>query len=1032
MATGVTTDSVDYLQRCVPLAPDPQVTQTAGAPEGRRLLRVRGVGRPERPSNLAPRVPHEPWLPRTAELVTGLYGSRTPLALLLRGAADGVQVHLGTWSSGSGRAAVQDRRRDVLGAVLGGLYSEVDVEEVTCGPLDWTAGGLALGVPAPLGLQEDGAAPVDRIVASLAGTAWEVLVLAHPVPEEAVASVRQQVLNELRAVAAETQSEGAPSPLAEHYVELLKVLLSSLGQGMATGAWRTSAYLLGTAESYPRLAAAWRSVFSGARSLPEPVRVFDLPAAELLAAGWAMPDQPGGAAPGHYRRPFEMQTLLTTPQLAAYVHLPELETPGFAVAAVASFDSVRAGPSGDGDLPVGRIVHRGRETAGDYRVPLPSLTRHTFVAGVTGSGKTNTVFGMLAEAHDRGIPFLVVEPAKKEYRSLLDHPRIGAGLQVFTAGQATVSPLMLNPFEVPEGIEVSTHIDLLRAVFGTAFSMWGPLPQILERCLHEVYVDRGWDLVSNTNSRVTTGDRRDAFPTLADLVDKVGEVVPLLGYETPGDLSGALVTRIDSLRKGGKGAMLDVSRSLPWDDLLSRPTVVELEAMGDEGDKAFVAGLLLIRLAEHRRAQGPAPGLVHLLVIEEAHRLLAHVPSVVSEETANPRGQAVETFSNLVSEVRAYGQGIVIADQVPVRLAPDVMKNSNLKIAHRVVSLDDRTALAGAMAMDEVRARALTSLAPGRALVFGSGDNAPLMVQVPLVKDALADTVPDDGRLRAHMGEWRGREDRAELFLPRPFCAVTCRGAAQACEAGRRLAGDPHVQPTLARVLLSSCEDPGALDRLWGELLTVVRAHQPPGIDEADLLRAFAGHGADWYAGRRGAQAGWSYEDTGELAGCLRAVLLHKVGGGDEAVAASDPRARLTAVADRLHTRRFEPYPACAVVCSQSPRTCRYRAAVADLVATGRYQTAWQEAASLDQESDDGPEATWSVIQDAAYELIEFPGSGEPPEVQDRMQDAYRRVALCFEQQMLAADPDRVPRAARRVLEDVLAEAALPNDLGSR
>jgi hypothetical protein len=591
---------------------------------------------------------------------------------------------------------------------------------------------------------------------------------------------------------------------------------------------------------------------------------------------------------------------------------------------------------------------------------------------------------------------------------------------------------MLNPFEVPAGIEVSSHIDLLRAAFGTAFAMWGPLPQILERCLHEIYADRGWDLRSNSNSRLVAGDtRQQAFPTLGDLVDKVGDVVPTLGYESAGDLVGALVTRLDSLRKGGKGAMLDVSRSLPWEDLLSRPTVIELEAMGDEGDKAFVAGLLLIRLAEHRRAQGPARGLVHLLVIEEAHRLLGNVPPVVSQETANPRGQAVETFSNLVSEIRAYGQGVVIADQVPVRLAPDVMKNSNLKIAHRIVSVDDRLAMAGAMAMDEARARALTSLQTGRALVFGSGDDAPLMVQVPLVKDALTETVPTDGRLRAHMAERRSSEGWAGLFLPRPFCVVTCRGAPEACDLGRRLAVDRHVQPTLARLLLSTCEDPAALDRLWGELVSVLRARQPAGVGEVEMLRAFAGHGVDWYTQRRGAQAGWSYRDTGDLADRLRAVLLDKLEESNPSTR-RDRRAELAGVATRLHARRFEPYPACAVVCSQSPKVCRYRAAVADLVATGRYKSAWEEAARLDEQSDDdGGRQAWSVVQDAAYELIEFPLAEEPPEVRERMEDAFRRVALCFEQQTLSADSSRVPRAARRLLTDVLAEAGLGSHEGS-
>src|SRR5205814_269464 len=130
------------------------------------------------------------------------------------------------------------------------------------------------------------------------------------------------------------------------------------------------------------------------------------------------------------------------------------------------------------------------------------------------------------------------------------------------------------------------------------------------------------------------------------------------------DMRGALLTRINGLRAGGKGRMLDVQRSLPMDALLKHPTVLELEGMGDDDDKAFVMGLLLIRLYEHRRAGGEVAGLQHLLVIEEAHRLLTNVGPRSSQEEADPRGKAVETFANLLSEIRAYGQGVIVADQI--------------------------------------------------------------------------------------------------------------------------------------------------------------------------------------------------------------------------------------------------------------------------------------------------------------------------------------------------------------------------------
>jgi hypothetical protein len=1022
---SATTRGIDYLQRS---GAGPEIIghpRTEGPSRSRRLLRVMGVGRPET-DQLAPIAKTDRWRPATAELITGLYGYRIPLAFWILGSTTGVRIHLGTWSAREAAAQVQDRRIGVIQSVLRGLYPVVELDPVSEQLQGWSLGGLALGIPAPAGIDpRDGAAPIDRIMRSMTGADWSVVVLAYPVAEDAVSRGRDSLLNEMRGVQSAAQNELAPSPLTEQYVDLMKASLAQTAEEMATGAWRTGVYLLGNDDSYPRLASAWRSVMSGEMSLPEPVRVFDRPEVGELAQAWALPDQEGAGGPGHYQRPFECQTLLSTPQLAAYVHLPELEAPGFKVSLVSRFDVVTtAASAADVEVVIGEVLHNRQATAGTYSVPLRSLTRHVFVAGVTGSGKTNTLMSLLVEANSHGIPFLVLEPTKTEYRALIDHTVLGAETRVFTAGKATVSPFVLNPFEVPAGTTVSEHLDLLRATFTAAFGMWTPLPQILERCLHDIYIDRGWDLRTNGNFRLPNGaETTAAFPTLSDLIAKTEEVIPSLGYEekVAGDLKAALVTRLESLRQGAKGAALDVARSLPPEELFDHPTVVELDAIGDAGDKAFFTGLLLTRLAEHRRTQGQSPELVHLLVIEEAHRLLTNVSMVASEEVANPRGEAVETFSNLLSEIRAYGQGVVIADQIPVRLAPDAMKNTNLKISHRIVSTDDREALAGAMAMDRHQTKALTSLELGEAAVSSGGDDAPLLVRIPLVKDPLGKP-PPDSRVNEHMLKWRTARELEPLFQAQAFCSETC-ATVMACEAARRILDDEFVRRTLSRTVLSTIDELGALDRLWGDLAAVVRARRPATVPDDDLFPAFAGHASDWLASHRGAQAVWSYADTAEFRDRLREVLLAKARGGEVQIALL---ASLQQVAHRLHARRFEPYPACQVVCTQDPPLCLYRSAVADLVTSGRYRPAWRDADEVDAGSEDNRRRqTWEVCQDAAYELVEFPDEDQPTEVREAVELAARQVCLCFEQQMLAEDRRKVPRTSRRILARVLSEAGL-------
>jgi hypothetical protein len=556
--------------------------------------------------------------------------------------------------------------------------------------------------------------------------------------------------------------------------------------------------------------------------------------------------------------------------------------------------------------------------------------------------------------------------------------------------------------------------------------MWPPLPEVLEQCLYRVYEDRGWDVTSNTNSRLDEGgDVADAFPTLSDLVATADEVTRQLGYEADikGNIRAALLTRLNGLRVGSKGRMLDVQRSFPMHVLLQHPTVLELEGVGDDDDTAFLMGLLFIRLVEHRRAAGATTSLRHLLVIEEAHRLLAAAGPQREQERGDPRGKAVETFTHLLSEIRAYGEGVIVADQVPTKLAPDIIKNTNLKIAHRVVASDDRAALAGAMAMSERQAHALATFAVGEAAVFSDGDDAPIMVRVPPVKDDLTTAPPDDASVAEHATRWRTALGLAGILEPRPFCAETCAGAPRACEAARHLMGDPAVQRTFGRTVLSTIEDVGALDRMWDDLVTTLRGRLRSMIDERDLLRAIAGHGADWYAGRRGTQGGWSYSATEELSALVRRALLEKLATPVADGRASAVRAALQDHARSLHRRAYPPYPACQAVCDQDPPLCLYRAAVADLVASGRYHAAWTEADANDAGSaEHRRRETWEICKDAGYELIEFPERELPADLRDQVTASAERVCLCFEQQMLADDARKVPRTIARITANVLKE----------
>jgi len=443
---------------------------------------------------------------------------------------------------------------------------------------------------------------------------------------------------------------------------------------------------------------------------------------------------------------------VSSSRLATVAGLPAHEHRGFALRKTAEFD-VDLVPSAKIIASLGATVRDSSSARAPGPAPVDAtwgltardLVRHVLVAGVTGSGKSVSMARILDGLDAAGLPFAVVEPAKAEYRRRLAHV---SGLRSYSLGDGSAD-FRLNPFEPPRGTRVQTHVDHVRSLFNASFSLFAPLPQVLELCLSEIYVERGWDLTHNSNPRLPDHDlasrevRSLTFPTLGDLVFKIDEVVDRLGYsnEISMDVRAALRTRLDSLRMGAKGVLLDGPSTVDIAELLLDPIVLELELIGDEEEKCFIMGLLFVDLYEHRVAESAArnggpPGreLEHFFVIEEAHRLLRAAPPSSDPESANTRGKAVEDFCNMLAEVRAYGQGFGICEQIPAKLAEDAIKNTNVKIVHRLLARDDRESLAACMCMSDEQCDVLPALPLGRAAVFAEGMDGPALVDVEMLK----------------------------------------------------------------------------------------------------------------------------------------------------------------------------------------------------------------------------------------------------------------------------------------------------------
>lgn len=634
-------------------------------------------------------------------------------------------------------------------------------------------GGVMVGIPCQQSNDKEdvisGRMPVDKLLSGMNGKNFSLLVLAERQPEmmidRAIPKIEGLVMENSMLLTSNRTSEAGlqikyENIEAQRYQNNLTKLQDMLYGGTQSGLWSVS--VIYSCDSEMDLLALKNCLVSGYAGTGnerfEQLRCIDLVSGtEFLnrnPAFLTLPDPRRGEHPlnkvagqeEYYQ--YLLQTFMNSQGLAHYFLFPKQEVKDFYIDEYVAFDVMMRRRPTEEAVRIGNIIMAGKGEDGSppnyYEIPLKDLDRHALVIGATGGGKTNTMKVLLSEIWRKNrIPFLVIESAKREYIELLQvMPLKGAAAQfdmlnVFTLGNETEQGIRyrINPFEVMPGIALQTHIDYLLSTFNAAFEMYAPMPYVLERAVYEIYEDKGWDLFSGGNRRGLK-----EFPTLSHLYYKIDTVVNRMGYdnEVKSNVKAALKARINSLRIGGKGALLDVGRSIPIQSILAEPCIFELEDIGDDDTKAFVIGILLVQLYEYRKTQGTSSCLKGVMVVEEAHRLLKSVPET---EGGNARTKAVEFFCNMLAEIRSFGQGIIIADQIPTKLASDTIKNTNLKIVHRTLTEEDRNCIGAAMHMTPEQIDYLNSLYRGCAAVYSEGDNRPKLVKMPLVQ-----TVEGDGR----------------------------------------------------------------------------------------------------------------------------------------------------------------------------------------------------------------------------------------------------------------------------------------------
>ena len=413
-------------------------------------------------------------------------------------------------------------------------------------------------------------------------------------------------------------------------------------------------------------------------------------------------------------------------ELAVNIGLPKKSINGLPVFEMASFGrNVFAADQSkiSQQVDLGKIFHMGREQEVNVSLNLKSLAMHTFVTGSTGSGKSNTVYQLLRELIRQKVHFLVVEPAKGEYKHVFGNDKA----KVYGTN-AKLSPLLkINPFRFPKEIHVLEHIDRLIEIFNVCWPMYAAMPAVLKDSVERAYINAGWNLSESYNKYSD-----ELFPTFVDVLTELNNVVTESAFsqEVKDNYIGSLATRIKSLTNGIYGKIF-ANNELGDEALFDNDVIVDLSRVGSAETKSMIMGILVMRLQEYRMSTGVMNAdLNHVTVLEEAHNLLKRTSTEQSSESSNLLGKSVEMLSNAIAEVRTYGEGFIIADQAPGLLDMSVIRNTNTKIIMRLPDAEDRNLVGKSANLNDEQIKELAKLPTGVAAVYQNNWLEPVLCKV--------------------------------------------------------------------------------------------------------------------------------------------------------------------------------------------------------------------------------------------------------------------------------------------------------------
>ena len=542
----------------------------------------------------------------------------------------------------------------------------------------------------------------------------------------------------------ETNTQGVSRSLIvnvkdKHIQEILKKIdkqLERIQLCESTGLWSANAYFLSyeTDRAIAETGASiFRSIMQGEQSGVELSSVntwyndkTSFPCLKDYVCGLTHPqfiypntvsDQPITVSP---------TTMMSSKEVAIMMGLPRKSVPGFPV-----IEHVTLGKEvvklnnreGGNSFELGCIFDQGIALPNNkVLLDVKSLTQHTFVTGSTGCGKSETVYKLIDSVRKANAKFLIIEPAKGEYKNVFGTEHI------FGTNPLISNLLKINPFKFTEGVHVLEHADRLIEIFNVCWPMYAAMPAVLKEAVLNSYEDCGWDLIKSKNKY-----SNDIFPTFSDLIWELETVIEASSYseEVKSNYKGSLVTRVKSLANGINGEIfsgIEIGDEILFDENV----IIDLSRIGSQETKSLIMGVIIMRLNEYRANSGieANSSLRHVTILEEAHNILKRCSQEQSMEGSNVAGKSVEMISNAIAEMRTYGEGFIIVDQSPGAVDISAIRNTNTKIVMRLPEDSDRKIAGKSAAMKDNQVDEIAKLPTGVAVVYQNDWEEPVLCQI--------------------------------------------------------------------------------------------------------------------------------------------------------------------------------------------------------------------------------------------------------------------------------------------------------------